>query len=221
MPAPKTTFDEAYTRWDRTASEQFLAEGDAERAHFLARFPRERWPALALEEYAVGVPDSSENYCRWIEFKTTHLGGFGGGYSRNLIIYKHAHKEGWHYDHARYASEQEAWRDVRASFIQAFEHAERGEYERIGQLEALSAGPALVCKSVYMYFPERFLPIYSGPHLEHFIELLGATPASTRVEMNRRLLDLVTARPNSVGGTTGRSCSSSMSGPIQGRPGAS
>src|SRR5215210_1419061 len=117
------------------AEHRELAE--KERAELLWRFPRERWPELPLAEYAVGQEDSSDTYCRWLEFKAVHLGSIKGGSASKLIIYKRKNEPGWHYDEAAFDSVEAAWSTVRAEFVAAMEAAESADWTAIEDLEAL------------------------------------------------------------------------------------
>ena len=171
----------------------------------LMRFPLEAWPDMPLEDYALGQENSENTFCRWMEFKSPHLGSMQGGSARKLIIYKHKDKPGWYHNSA-YKNEQEAWLAVRGAFIKAFQLARAGDFNSIDELEAFRGGPALRLKTLHLYFPEDILPVYSLIHIKHFLQLLGQTEQGGRdwevVGLNRSLLAALKEIPTLEGWNT-------------------
>ncbi|MBK8905450.1 MAG: EVE domain-containing protein [Anaerolineaceae bacterium] len=155
------------------------------------RFPLEAWPTMHLEQYALGQPDSTDTYCRWLEFGTLHMGSMRGGSALKHIIYKHKSKPGWYY-RTQYSSEQEAWQALSAAFVQMFTLAQAGRWDEIDEIESLSGGRMLKLKSLHLYFPDDILPITSTDHLQHFLQRLGAYSEEMKnwdsVRLNRYLL---------------------------------
>jgi 5-methylcytosine-specific restriction protein B len=193
------SLDEALKALDRAALNVKVAAADEARRQILERFPRETWPAMTLEQFALGHERSHDSYCWWTEFNTPNLGSMKGGSAQKLIIFKHKKKPGWFYDSEHYKSVEEAWQAVRDGFIKAFTHAEAGEWDAIDEIEPLSWGPALRTKTLHIYFPDKVLPVYSLRHLQHFLSLLGRPEAKESgyrtVHLNRALLDALRAIP--------------------------
>jgi 5-methylcytosine-specific restriction protein B len=146
---------------------------------------------MTVENYALGHEKSEESFCRWMEYKTLHLGSIRGGSARKLIIYKHKGKPGWYHDPA-YPNVQEAWQAIREAYIRAFELAQAGDFSGIDHLEPLQGGPALLLKVLHLYFPKDILPVYSKEHIQYFLHKLGSPAAKERgwgiVRLNRSLL---------------------------------
>lgn len=119
------------------------------------------------------------------------MGSMRGGSSLKHIIYKHKSKPGWYY-RSQYSSEQEAWQQLRAAFIQMLTLAQEGRWDEIGEIEPLSGGRALKLKSLHLYFPDDILPITSTDHLQHFLQRLGVYREEMKnydgVRLNRHLL---------------------------------
>lgn len=177
-----------------------LDAAEKQRTEVLQVFPLKRWGELPLERYALGLGGESVSYCRMIEFKTPDLGGIGGGSAAKHIMYRH--NDGlWRMAAPLNALEPEAaWARLRAEFVAAFEAIEARAFERLDELELLTWGPALTTKSLAVYFPEEFLPIYSLSHLRYFISLFGAEiPPGTTWVLNRRLKELVEDCPEFAG----------------------
>ena len=171
------SLEDALATLDRAALASKVAAAENERRQIIERFPRDQWPTLPLEKYALGHEHSHDSYCWWIEFNTPNLGSMKGGAAGKLIIFKYKNKEGWFYNTKSYSSVEEAWQAVRAGFVDAIARIEAGEWNAIEEIEALSWGPALVTKTLHVYFPNEVLPVYSLQHLQHFLRLLGRPEA--------------------------------------------
>src|SRR6185369_4883883 len=151
MPEQRTTISAAAASYNRSLDRDHIVEGELERKELTDRFPLHEWSTLPLERYALGQEESEETFCRWMEFRTQHLGSMRGGSARKLIIYKHKDKPGWYFD-PEYKDEQEAWLNVRGAFVQAFQKAQIGDWSAIDDLAPLSGGPALRLKTLHVYF---------------------------------------------------------------------
>ena len=183
---------DALAGYDPALDAASLDLAEQERSELLERFPRDRWPEMQLTAYAVGQDDSSETFCRWMEFKAVHLGSIKGGSSRKLIIYKRKSRPGWHYDEVAFSSVEQAWDTVRGQFVAAIDHAANNEWAAIDDLEALKPGQALLVKTLHLYVSEEILPIYSRDHLRHYLGLVDRPEANdaslSAVALNRALL---------------------------------
>jgi 5-methylcytosine-specific restriction enzyme B len=180
------------TNFDRSSLTHKLEQAATQRAEILRRFPIKDWPSLPLERYALGQEDSEDTYCRWLEFKSQDLGSMRGGSAAKLVIYKHRDKPGWFF-YPPATDEQEAWQMLRGGFVRMFEAANSKEWQDIDDLQYLSYGPALRCKTLHVYFPDDILPVYSTAHIRHFLGLLVRPEAQDRslevVRLNRALLE--------------------------------
>ena len=199
------TLSEAIAQFDRSPTNP-VAEGyRSQRAEILERFPRDKWPEMRLEDYALGQPGVEDTYCYWLEYKSQWVGSIRGGSARKLIIYKRKDREGWYFPNM-FSDEGEAWDRLRSEFVQAFELAGRGDWERINELETLSLGPAVKLKSLHVHFPDEVLPVYSTAHLRRFLRLLDCPSeevnAPSVVALNRFLLAALRRKPALAGWNT-------------------
>lgn len=194
MLGDQQSFQAAAKAYDKDADKDYLEAAEKERKEVLKRFPREKWPEMSLEQYALGQAQAEETYCRWLEFRTLHLGSMRGGSSMKMIIYKNKDKPGWYFA-PEYGDEKEAWKAVRGAFIEALKKAEAGDWDTIQDLAPLRGGPALLTKTLHLYFPQQILPVYAREHLRHFLSLLGRPEAGNRsldvIQLNRALLAAV------------------------------
>ena len=199
------TLTEAIAQFDRSPTNP-VAEGyRSQRAEILKRFPRDQWREMRLEDYALGQPGVEDTYCHWLEFKSQWVGSIRGGSARKLIIYKRRDREGWYFPNV-FSGEAEAWARLRSEFVEAFELAAGGHWERIDELETLGLGPAVKLKSLHVYFPDELLPVCSTAHLRHFLRTLERpseeVAASSVVVLNRFLLAALRGNPALEGWNT-------------------
>ncbi|AQS71812.1 McrB family protein [Streptomyces pactum] len=187
----------AAAEFDRTAVAAAESAAEDERKQVLSRFPLEEWAELPLERYALGqgeAPGSGPTYCRLMEFGTPHLGSIKGGSAAKHIMFHHNSGEWRLAAPLKGMDPQDAWAELRGQFVRAFDAVGAGDFDALDDLEVLRYGPALVTKTLATYFPEHFLPIYSGEHLRRFAALLpGDTDQgeASAWRSNRRLLELV------------------------------
>ena len=191
---PDVTLEAAAAEVDR---EQLRVTGDSserERMEIVTRFPLDAWPTLPLERYSLGLPESADGFCRWMEFNTHYLPSIKGGSALKHMIFRRQSGE-WYFER-KYASVEEAWNSVRAGFVEAFRLAGEGRFEDIGQVGAINAAISLTTKAVYCYFPDDLLPVCAGAHQEHFWKLLGGEgPITKGVPAAHRLLRTCASAP--------------------------
>jgi 5-methylcytosine-specific restriction enzyme B len=189
--------EDALEVFDRNAARLAAEKAEALRRSIVARFPIERWPTLPLERYALGGPDH-DNFCYVMEFESEAIGSIRGGSARKHAIYRKTSGD-WYYDDS-YPSVEAAWEAVRGAFIEAFQLARADDFEAVDNLRPIRSAAALRTKALYVYFPDKMLPIYSSAHLAHFIAVLGGSAGQRgTVEANRTLLQLLRERPEFEG----------------------
>ncbi|MDJ1131506.1 AAA family ATPase [Streptomyces iconiensis] len=196
--------------FDREAARKAADRAEAERQQVLELFPQEGWSGLPLRKYAldmVGRRDG-DSFCRLLEYGTDNLGSIRGGSAAKHILYQHRTGE-WRIvpSALRGLGEQRAWEQIRAEFVDAFAAVEKGAYERLDELESLSYGQALTTKALAIYFPEKFLPVFSAAHIRHFTALLDGRPrthsSGVRTwQANQELLGLLREQPEFEGWRT-------------------
>lgn len=177
---------------DREAHLEDLRRAEKQRTQVLELFPKDGWPSMPLDRYALGQPEHPDNFCRWMEFVTLDIGSIRGGIARKHLIYFQAKVGEWWFDRKLYDSVEEAWSAVRGGFVDALGLGEAGEFEQVDGIGALRSGPALVTKTLHIYFPDELLPVFSQTHLRGFLRKLGEPRADDgtlgTVALNRLLL---------------------------------
>ena len=165
------------------------------RAAFLKRFPKETLKDMQLQDYAQGL-ESKDTFCNWLEFKTTALGGIGGGSAKKWGVFWSSKNNNWYVTNA-YRDEHDAISKIRSGLQELVNSVERGEYPELDRIGETHFGNALGlrCKPLYLYFPEKFLPMSQPDHLRHFIKAFGGTPQGEVLNLNRHLLSMLRALP--------------------------
>ncbi len=178
-----------------------LAEAGRQRESVLAAFPLEGWPVLPLERYALGLGQPQPPFCAVLEFHTDALGSIRGGSAAKHIMFRHNTGEWRLAPPLRGLSPEEAWEKTRGAFVAAFAAAADGDFDRIDDLRILAYGAALTTKALSVYFPDRFLPMFSADHLRHFIQLFAHTPVPgvPTWQLNRQLRGILLGRPELAG----------------------
>ena len=126
--------EQALAEYDPDAHEATIVKVEELRRQFLALFPKNGWPSMTLDRYALGQPDHPENFCRWMEFVTTELGSMKGGSARKHLIYYQKAAGEWWFDKKLYSSPEEAWQSIHQGFLDALSFAEAGKWAEIEQI---------------------------------------------------------------------------------------
>ena len=135
------------------------------RQEFVARFNRDKLKTITIEEYALGRGDN-DSFCYWLETKLTDLGNFKGSTSYKFGVY---------YDSQTHEPQWRAWTECDFSNIRnaLLDLYDNGESEDIAGIKASPISNMFRGKILSMYFPERYLNIFSDIHLKHFLDKLG------------------------------------------------
>lgn len=191
--AVQQSLSAAFAEWDRAGADARAAEADTLRSQFVTRFPREAWPQLTLDEYALGQ-SNQDNVSYWLEYKTRVIGSIKGGSSDKHLIFR-AKDGSWRYPRG-YESVDHAWQAVRAGFVQLLDAAAAGQFEDADDITAISGASAVRTKLLYMYFPDELVPVSSKSDIDHFLQALNqTTPSASAVLGNRQLLATLRSVP--------------------------
>lgn len=147
-------------KFDETKDEELRQE-------FVKTFPKDEMKNMELEDYALGKRDN--NLCWWLEFNTINLGSIRGGSSAKYRIYFSKKNNKWEYVDKEFNDEREAWNSLRLNINNFIIKFEKGDYQGIKDEELDSTLKALKLKLLYMYFPDKVIPIYSESHLHRIL----------------------------------------------------
>lgn len=167
------------------------------RDEFVQRFPPNTLSDMAIDQFAVGKPDS---FCYWLEFKTKDLGSISGGSSKKYGVYWG--KDGlWHWNKI-YPTAEAAFNQIKKGLVALVSAVENEQFDALDAIGAQQLGSnrySLRCKPLALYFPDEFLPIANPYHVARFLRILGAEPHGDLMARNRQLLSLLSALPEFTG----------------------
>ena len=133
-----------------------IVKAEEQRAQFLRLFPKEGWPAMTLDRYALGQADHPDNFCRWMEFVTTELGSIRGGSARKHLIYFQAARASGGSTTSSSRASSEAWEAVHKGFVDAIAPRRgRGMGARSSRSRLFVGGRALAEQDALDLLPRR------------------------------------------------------------------
>ena len=139
---------------------------------FYTIFPKENIKHLTFEQYALGLSSSKSSYSYWLEFKTKdNVGSISGGSADKFGIY-YSKK----YDKpeivSKYRKESlEASMNYLASLLDELLYF--AENDNFDAIDKSIVSPNLKFKTLFMYFPDKFMPIFSENHYDYLLRRLG------------------------------------------------
>lgn len=154
---------------------------ESTRNEFLKRFPADRLgEVLTLDTYVIGKPDT---FCKWLEQGTKELGRISIRSAADYGIYFDNKKQMFYAKEGRSKKQvsrteaQERFSEIRKQITDLLEFAKNEELEKI---EQISVYRHVKEKILSLYFPEKFLSVFSENHINHFLEELGLLDAKTK-----------------------------------------
>lgn len=185
-------FDEALARFGPLEEARRAAQ-EQQHSAFLARFPLDSWPQLTLDDYALNSPDFRNSYSYFLEWGTPDLGSISGGSAHKHVIFKRNNGE-WAYP-SGYGNVESAWDALRSGFTTMFDLARQGDWTSTSEIDILRGAKVVRLKSLYLYFPDEVLPVYSHNHLAYFAEKFELATAGDAIDVNRRVLHYLRNHP--------------------------
>lgn len=187
----------ALQEWLKINSE--IAPSELRELHqqFLQHFPREKIATWTLEQYAMAHEASFDSYCYWLDYKTKSLASVKGGSIAKWGVWWNKFKNDWSYN-SRWESAHQALHDIKHGLISLLDAVESGKYGALDKLGDELLGPnrnSLRAKSLYLYFPNEFLPISNPAHLANILTFFGQKPVRGLHARNRQLLQFLRGLP--------------------------
>ena len=146
-------------------------------SNFQEKFPKGKLGDIAFEDYVLGTKRKVNSYSYWLEFKSAKLGSIAGG-----SVTKHGiwlSKEGNFQTTKRFsAPTKEASMDIMRNVLSDL--IENGARRDFFAIDAIDAADTLKYKTIYMYYPDLYIPIFSNMHYTHLIKELGYIPEQYR-----------------------------------------
>lgn len=187
------------TTWAQTNATTLSVQDRQTLTDFQQRFPLQTLPDLPLDQYAVGRGDNS-TFCYALEWGTGELGSIRGGSAAKFGVYWSQAKADYVVN-SMFTSPEQARAQILNAIVQAARKLEQGD---VGDADQASAQMGesrygLRLKPLFLYFPDRLLPITQPTHLQHFLRVLGQVPSGDQAALNHQLLTFLRAQPGAEG----------------------
>lgn len=161
------------------------------RQEFINKFPLDKLSTLEIERYALGK--QPDNLCWWLEFNTVPLGSIKGGTAKKFKIYYSNKDNKWIYP-SEFSNVEDAWIQLRKSIYDFIENFKYEKYELLNSYSLISSMNMFKTKLLYMYFPEKLLPIYSLDHIQKLLSYFGCLDEEIKdlniIEANMKLKEI-------------------------------
>ena len=153
-----------------------LSNSEVERliTEFQEKFPKEKLAEFTFEEYALGTDQKDESYSYWLEYRTKDLASIKGGpvkkhgiwFSKEEGIFKAA-------DKFQAGSEEASMDILRRALLDLLEN---GELQDFRAIEDNILANGIKYKTLYMYYPNLYLPMSADDHYSYLLKELGYIP---------------------------------------------
>lgn len=161
------------------------------RQDFVADFPSHKILSLELDDYVIGKGKANRSFCYRLEREMDTLGKIVGAFSPKFGLYfgefgENTPKE-YRFTKKWGINLSAAFASIKQAIVDLIRDAATNDFAAIAG-NALS--PMFKGKILFVYFPEKFAPIYAWEHLEHFIAALDLDGAfECEADMQRALMD--------------------------------
>lgn len=132
------------------------------RKQFVREFSLESIMEMELEQYALGKKQGSLSW--WLEYNTIELGSIKGGTAHKHKIFFSIKENKWVYP-KEFQNETEAWLKLRAELYKYIKDFATGNYMNLEQTNIIYSMNMVRAKLLYMYYPDKLLPMYSTEHI--------------------------------------------------------
>ncbi len=135
------------------------------RKEFLTYFPKDELKYLKLEDYVIGLPNRKNTFCNWLEYKLKGWGRYTGSALKSSVYYSKKNSA-YKFVNSLGDDENEAFQKVRTALISLLDS---GQSEDIPSIVINPLPPTLKGRVLGLYYPDRFLNIYTKHHLDFFL----------------------------------------------------
>lgn len=136
------------------------------RNEFIKAFPMDKLHSITLDEYALGTDSAKESFCYWIETILKELGDIHGAPSFKFGVYYGVRGE----------DKEQKWRwnkwtnnDFEVVKNELCALLEAGASDNYSLILKNHLSPTFKGKILAMYYPDRYLNIYSEKHVNYFL----------------------------------------------------
>ena len=142
---------------------------ESARLNFITKFSISNLKTMTIDQYVIGKQDK-DSFCYIIERTLDGLGRILGKPSNKFGVWFSPIHNRYSIDYRFGNDEKEAFRNVKLSIINLINSAQKGKIQELidNPLDSLFKG-----KILSVYFPDRFLNIFSIKHLDYYIRFFN------------------------------------------------
>ena len=133
---------------------------------------------MSLDEYVQGKANKN-TFCYWVERETSDLGHIQGARADKFGIY-YSKKKGAFRFTKKYTSKEEARERILSEIDDLLTAGERGDVETIRESPI---SPMFAGKILFLYFPTKFINIFSARHVDHYLSRLRADEPGAELDL--------------------------------------
>ncbi len=85
---------------------------------------------------------------------------------------------------------------MKSGFIKMFDLARQGDWTSTSEIDILRGAKMVRLKSLFMYFPDEVLPVYSRDHLVYLAAKFELDTSGDSIDINRRVLHFLGNHPD-------------------------
>jgi len=148
------------------------------RLRFVKLFPRSRIPHLTADGYVQGKLNK-QSFCYWVETETTELGHIQGAPSPKFGIYYSKKKNSFQFT-KKFKSKDDAIASILNQIGLLLDAAESANLEAVRNTDI---SPMFKGKILFLYFPKRFVNIFSGRLVDHFLGWLRLNEPDSKLDL--------------------------------------
>lgn len=167
-----------------------LKEAERLRKQFVSDYPVSKIDRLTLDEYVIGKGNINRSFCYRLERELDSLGRILGARADKFGVYygKTKNDARLKYRFAKHwgLNRDAAFKEIKQSIIALLKAASQDDMPTIREN---MISPMVKGKLLFIYYPEKFAPVYAMSHLEHFLvqlNLFGQFESET--DMQRALM---------------------------------
>lgn len=151
----------------RLAEQSSYKELEKLRRTFERRFPRNKLLQLKLSDYVQGK-GSKESFCYWVEWELSDLGHIQGAPVKKFGVFFSKKKDSFQYT-KEFQRRENPFGVILSEIASLLDAAEKNDKERI---RSAKVSPMFKGKLLFLYFPTKFINIYSERLIDHFLRHL-------------------------------------------------
>lgn len=165
-------FDEILTiETQKQNIKERLSESETLRKRFVDTYNIEKLQNLKIEEYVLGLKSSDDpenfNFCLILEYKLVALGNSKGSRADKYGVYFEREQNTYHLTKKYGSTIEDAYRNFKSLIIDLIKNGEEGN---LVALINNKISPNVKGKILSLYYPQRYLNIFSYKHLSHFLK---------------------------------------------------